>query len=265
MFLSSSAELEKLPKSLEALRALARLEARSTDRVMSGFFKGLLDKVIRRGESEAAHAARQASVPPAWASQAAGPAPREPPRRVIPGSAPPTKFRPPTRDGKAPSSAADIDPKLLAELYKMGPALKTEEVKPIMPETTEERARKLRFAKLRQMEDTPEGRLIEADVIAFLNWRADSVVPDVDAMAARLGGGEDARRTALALARDFGHPQIQGGAVVEDVRIGLWAPGHIIEEVATRAATAVTPEPTTRAASAPPRDKPLPGRRPRPT
>ena len=61
----------------------------------------------------------------------------------------------------------------------MGPALKTETSQPTAPPTSEERSRKARYGKLRQTEAPPEGRLVEADVIHFLDWRGSRTSPDV--------------------------------------------------------------------------------------
>ena len=124
---------------------------------------GFLDTVIRRG----APAAQQAA--PA-AARAAAPAARP----EIPGLPPrPQKIRAPTADGRAPSSPDDIDPALLKELYKVGPALKKQEVaKPTAPATGEDARRRRRFNELRRDEEAPSGRIAEADVAAFLDWRA---------------------------------------------------------------------------------------------
>ena len=203
---------------------------------MSSFLRNLFSKVVQRGAA------------------AAEPPPAPPPKWSQAGLPPMTKFRPPTKDGRAPQSAGDIDPKLLAELYKMGPALKTETSQPTAPPTSEERSRKARYGKLRQTEAPPEGRLVEADVIHFLDWRGSRTSPDVASFAAALGGGPGAEATARALARDFGHPQIQ-----EDrgVRIGLWGAGSVADGVIHALPVGGEPRP-----AATPR--PLPGRRARP-
>ena len=88
-------------------------------------------------------------------------------------AATPTKIRAPTADGRAPSSPDDIDPALLKELYKVGPALKKQEVaKPTAPATGEDARRRQRFNELRRDEEAPAGRIAEADVANFLDWRA---------------------------------------------------------------------------------------------
>jgi len=99
---------------------------------MSSFLRNLFSKVVQRGAA------------------AAEPPPAPPPKWSQAGLPPMTKFRPPTKDGRAPQSAGDIDPKLLAELYKMGPALKTETSQPTAPPTSEERSRKARCARRRR-------------------------------------------------------------------------------------------------------------------
>ena len=97
---------------------------------------GFLDTVIRRGAPVAQQAA------PAAAARAAAPTARP----EIPGLPPrPQKIRAPTADGRAPSSPDDIDPALLKELYKVGPALKKQEVaKPTAPATGEDARRRRR-------------------------------------------------------------------------------------------------------------------------
>ena len=205
---------------------------------MASFLRDMFTRVVQRGGGAAAEAA---------------------PARTGPSGLPPmTKVRPPTLDGRAPQGPGDIDPALLAELYKLGPALKTETEQPMRPETDEEASRKARFGKLREKEPPPEGRLVEADIIHFLNWRESRERPDAATFAKALGGGEEAERVAAALCRDFGHPQIQdakGG-----LRIGLWGPssvaGGVIDSARATNAPSAAPRP-------PAPQRILPGRRPR--
>ena len=194
---------------------------------------GFLDTVIRRG----APAAQQAA--PAAASRA--PIPGLPPR--------PTKIRAPTADGRAPSSPDDIDPALLKELYKVGPALKKQEVaKPTAPATGEDARRRQRFNELRRDEEAPSGRIAEADVAAFLDWRAagmSQAKPDVVGLARALACDDG---TAAALLRTYGVPQIRQAG---DLKVGLWAPGDALDldDGVQEASLASTD------------DEPLPGRR----
>ena len=193
---------------------------------------GFLDTVIRRG----APAAQQAA--------AAAPTPKRPP---VPGLPPrPTKIRAPTADGRAPSSPDDIDPALLKELYKVGPALKTRETtKPTAPATGEDARRRRRFNELRRDEAAPAGRIAEADVATFLDWRAGGMAsnPDVAGLARALACDDG---TAAALLRTYGVPQIRQAG---DLKVGLWAPGDALdlddEEVSSASVA----------------DEPLPGRR----
>jgi len=193
---------------------------------------GFLDTVIRRG----APAVQQAA--------AAAPAPKRPP---VPGLPPrPQKIRAPTADGRAPASPDDIDPALLKELYKVGPALKTRETtKPTAPATGVDARRRRRFNELRRDEAAPAGRIAEADVAAFLDWRADGMAstPDVAGLARALACDDG---TAAALLRTYGVPQIRQAG---DLKVGLWAPGDALdldgEEVSSASVA----------------DEPLPGRR----
>jgi hypothetical protein len=193
---------------------------------------GFLDTVIRRG----APAAQQAA--------AAAPTPKRPP---VPGLPPrPTKIRAPTADGRAPSSPDDIDPALLKELYKVGPALKTRETtKPTAPATGEDARRRRRFNELRRDEAAPAGRIAEADVANFLDWRSAGMSsnPDVAGLARALACDDG---TAAALLRTYGVPQIRQAG---DLKVGLWAPGDALdlddEEVSSASVD----------------DEPLPGRR----
>ena len=199
---------------------------------------GFLDTVIRRG----APAVQQAA--PAAAARAAAPAARP----EIPGLPPrPQKIRAPTADGRAPSSPDDIDPALLKELYKVGPALKKQEVaKPTAPATGEDARRRQRFNELRRDEEAPSGRIAEADVAAFLDWRAagmSQAKPDVVGLARALACDDG---TAAALLRTYGVPQIRQAG---DLKVGLWAPGDALD---------LDDE---EASSAPTDDEPLPGRR----
>ena len=198
---------------------------------------GFLDTVIRRG----APAAQQAA--PA-AARAAAPAARP----EIPGLPPrPQKIRAPTADGRAPASPDDIDPALLKELYKVGPALKKQEVaKPTAPATGEDARRRRRFNELRRDEAAPAGRIAEADVANFLDWRAAGMAqakPDVAGLARALACDDG---TAAALLRTYGVPQIRQAG---DLKVGLWAPGDALdldgEEVSSASVA----------------DEPLPGRR----
>ena len=199
---------------------------------------GFLDTVIRRG----APAVQQAA--PAAAARAAAPTARP----EIPGLPPrPQKIRAPTADGRAPSSPDDIDPALLKELYKVGPALKKQEVaKPTAPATGEDARRRQRFNELRRDEEAPAGRIAEADVANFLDWRAagmSQAKPDVVGLARALACDDG---TAAALLRTYGVPQIRQAG---DLKVGLWAPGDALdldgEEVSSASVA----------------DEPLPGRR----
>ena len=201
---------------------------------------GFLDTVIRRG----APAVQQAA--PAAAARAAAPAARP----EIPGLPPrPQKIRAPTADGRAPSSPDDIDPALLKELYKVGPALKKQEVaKPTAPATGEDARRRQRFNELRRDEEAPAGRIAEADVATFLDWRAAGVAqakPDVVGLARALACDDG---TAAALLRTYGVPQIRQAG---DLKVGLWAPGDALDldDGVQEASLASTD------------DEPLPGRR----
>ena len=193
---------------------------------------GFLDTVIRRG----APAAQQAAP----AARAAAPAARP----EIPGLPPrPQKIRAPTADGRAPSSPDDIDPALLKELYKVGPALKKQEVaKPTAPATGEDARRRQRFNELRRDEEAPAGRIAEADVANFLDWRAAGA-PDVKGLAHALACDDG---TAAALLRTYGVPQIRQAG---DLKVGLWAPGDALDLDDEEASVASTD------------DEPLPGRR----
>ena len=198
---------------------------------------GFLDTVIRRGAP-----AVQQAAPPA-AARAAAPAARP----EIPGLPPrPQKIRAPTADGRAPASPDDIDPALLKELYKVGPALKKQEVaKPTAPATGEDARRRQRFNELRRDEEAPAGRIAEADVASFLDWRAagmSQAKPDVVGLARALACDDG---TAAALLRTYGVPQIRQAG---DLKVGLWAPGDALDlddEEASSASVA---------------DEPLPGR-----
>ena len=200
---------------------------------------GFLDTVIRRG----APAVQQAA--PAAAARAAAPTSRP----EIPGLPPrPQKIRAPTADGRAPSSPDDIDPALLKELYKVGPALKKQEVaKPTAPATGEDARRRQRFNELRRDEEAPAGRIAEADVAAFLDWRSAgmSSTPDVAGLAKALACDDG---TAAALLRTYGVPQIRQAG---DLKVGLWAPGDALDldDGVQEASLASTD------------DEPLPGRR----
>ena len=201
---------------------------------------GFLDTVIRRG----APAVQQAA--PAAAARAAAPTARP----EIPGLPPrPQKIRAPTADGRAPSSPDDIDPALLKELYKVGPALKKQEVaKPTAPATGEDARRRRRFNELRRDEEAPAGRIAEADVAAFLDWRAagmSQAKPDVAGLARALACDDG---TAAALLRTYGVPQIRQAG---DLKVGLWAPGDALDldDGVQEASLASTD------------DEPLPGRR----
>ena len=201
---------------------------------------GFLDTVIRRG----APAVQQAA--PAAAARAAAPTARP----EIPGLPPrPQKIRAPTADGRAPSSPDDIDPALLKELYKVGPALKKQEVaKPTAPATGEDARRRQRFNELRRDEEAPAGRIAEADVAAFLDWRAagmSQAKPDVAGLARALACDDG---TAAALLRTYGVPQIRQAG---DLKVGLWAPGDALDldDGVQEASLASTD------------DEPLPGRR----
>ena len=200
---------------------------------------GFLDTVIRRG----APAVQQAA--PAAAARAAAPAARP----EIPGLPPrPQKIRAPTADGRAPSSPDDIDPALLKELYKVGPALKKQEVtKPTAPATGEDARRRQRFNELRRDEEAPAGRIAEADVANFLDWRAGGMAsnPDVAGLARALACDDG---TAAALLRTYGVPQIRQAG---DLKVGLWAPGDALDldDGVQEASLASTD------------DEPLPGRR----
>ena len=201
---------------------------------------GFLDTVIRRG----APAAQQAAAAPA--ARAAAPAARP----EIPGLPPrPQKIRAPTADGRAPSSPDDIDPALLKELYKVGPALKKQEVaKPTAPATGEDARRRQRFNELRRDEEAPAGRIAEADVAAFLDWRAAGMSqanPDVVGLARALACDDG---TAAALLRTYGVPQIRQAG---DLKVGLWAPGDALDlDDGVQEATLASAD-----------DEPLPGRR----
>ena len=200
---------------------------------------GFLDTVIRRG----APAVQQAA--PAAAARAAAPTARP----EIPGLPPrPPKIRAPTADGRAPSSPDDIDPALLKELYKVGPALKKQEVtKPTAPATGEDARRRQRFNELRRDEEAPAGRIAEADVANFLDWRAGGMSsnPDVAGLARALACDDG---TAAALLRTYGVPQIRQAG---DLKVGLWAPGDALDldDGVQEASLASTD------------DEPLPGRR----
>ena len=201
---------------------------------------GFLDTVIRRG----APAVQQAA--PAAAARAAAPTARP----EIPGLPPrPQKIRAPTADGRAPSSPDDIDPALLKELYKVGPALKKQEVaKPTAPATGEDARRRRRFNELRRDEEAPAGRIAEADVANFLDWRAagmSQAKPDVVGLARALACDDG---TAAALLRTYGVPQIRQAG---DLKVGLWAPGDALDldDGVQEASLASTD------------DEPLPGRR----
>ena len=200
---------------------------------------GFLDTVIRRG----APAVQQAA--PAAAARAAAPTARP----EIPGLPPrPQKIRAPTADGRAPSSPDDIDPALLKELYKVGPALKKQEVaKPTAPATGEDARRRQRFNELRRDEEAPAGRIAEVDVANFLDWRAAgmSSEPDVAGLARALACDDG---TAAALLRTYGVPQIRQAG---DLKVGLWAPGDALDldDGVQEASLASTD------------DEPLPGRR----
>ena len=192
---------------------------------------GFLDTVIRRG---------------APAVQQAAPAARP----EIPGLPPrPQKIRAPTADGRAPSSPDDIDPALLKELYKVGPALKKQEVaRPTAPATGEDARRRQRFNELRRDEEAPAGRIAEADVANFLDWRAAGMAqakPDVVGLARALACDDG---TAAALLRTYGVPQIRQAG---DLKVGLWAPGDALDldDGVQEASLASTD------------DEPLPGRR----
>jgi hypothetical protein len=198
---------------------------------------GFLDTVIRRG----APAAQQAA--PA-AARAAAPAARP----EIPGLPPrPQKIRAPTADGRAPASPDDIDPALLKELYKVGPALKKQEVaKPTAPATGEDARRRRRFNELRRDEAAPAGRIAEADVANFLDWRAAGMAqakPDVAGLARALACDDG---TAAALLRTYGVPQIRQAG---DLKVGLWAPGDALDLDGEEVSSASVD------------DEPLPGRR----
>ena len=201
---------------------------------------GFLDTVIRRG----APAVQQAA--PAAAARAAAPAARP----EIPGLPPrPQKIRAPTADGRAPSSPDDIDPALLKELYKVGPALKKQEVaKPTAPATGEDARRRRRFNELRRDEEAPAGRIAEADVANFLDWRAAGMAqakPDVAGLARALACDDG---TAAALLRTYGVPQIRQAG---DLKVGLWAPGDALDlDDGVQEATLASVD-----------DEPLPGRR----
>jgi len=201
---------------------------------------GFLDTVIRRG----APAVQQAA--PAAAARAAAPTARP----EIPGLPPrPQKIRAPTADGRAPSSPDDIDPALLKELYKVGPALKKQEVaKPTAPATGEDARRRQRFNELRRDEEAPAGRIAEADVAAFLDWRAagmSQAKPDVAGLARALACDDG---TAAALLRTYGVPQIRQAG---DLKVGLWAPGDALDlDDGVQEATLASVD-----------DEPLPGRR----
>ena len=201
---------------------------------------GFLDTVIRRG----APAVQQAA--PAAAARAAAPTARP----EIPGLPPrPQKIRAPTADGRAPSSPDDIDPALLKELYKVGPALKKQEVaKPTAPATGEDARRRQRFNELRRDEEAPAGRIAEDDVAAFLDWRAagmSQAKPDVVGLARALACDDG---TAAALLRTYGVPQIRQAG---DLKVGLWAPGDALDlDDGVQEATLASVD-----------DEPLPGRR----
>ena len=198
---------------------------------------GFLDTVIRRGAPAAKLAA------PAVA-RAAAPAARP----EIPGLPPrPQKIRAPTADGRAPASPDDIDPALLKELYKVGPALKKQEVaKPTAPATGEDARRRRRFNELRRDEAAPAGRIAEADVANFLDWRAAGMAqakPDVAGLARALACDDG---TAAALLRTYGVPQIRQAG---DLKVGLWVPGDALDLDDEEASSASAD------------DEPLPGRR----
>ena len=198
---------------------------------------GFLDTVIRRGAPAVQQAAPAARAAPAAAT-----------RPEIPGLPPrPQKIRAPTADGRAPSSPDDIDPALLKELYKVGPALKTRETtKPTAPATGEDARRRQRFNELRRDEEAPSGRIAEADVAAFLDWRAagmSQAKPDVAGLARALACDDG---TAAALLRTYGVPQIRQAG---DLKVGLWAPGDALDLDDEEASVASTD------------DEPLPGRR----
>jgi len=234
-----------------------------------------LDTVIRRGgaagtaQAAGAETARQAAGGEAQrlafnhAVKRDGPAAGH--RAPIPGLPPrPTKLHAPTADGRAPSSPDDIDPALLKELYRVGPALKKQEaVKPTAPATGEDAARRKRFSELRRDEEALAGRIAEADIVRFLDWRAAGLnsVPDIAGLAHALACDDDA---AAALLRDYGVPQVLGG---NDVKVGLWAPGDALALEADELSVAPVddePLPGRRrrdADNAPADDKPLPGRR----
>ena len=191
---------------------------------------GFLDTVIRRGAPAVQQAAPAATNRP--------PVPGLPPR--------PQKIRAPTADGRAPSSPDDIDPALLKELYKVGPALKTRETtKPTAPATGEDARRRRRFNELRRDEAAPSGRIAEADVANFLDWRSAGMAsePDITGLARALACDDG---TAAALLRTYGVPQIRQAG---DLKVGLWAPGDALdlddEEVSSASVA----------------DEPLPGRR----
>merc|ERR1719152_260263 len=156
-------------------------------------------------------------------------------------------IRAPTADGRAPSSPDDIDPALLKELYKVGPALKKQEVaKPTAPATGEDARRRQRLNELRRDEEAPSGRIAEADVAAFLDWRAAGMAqakPDVVGLARALACDDG---TAAALLRTYGVPQIRQAG---DLKVGLWAPGDALDLDDEEASVAPTD------------DEPLPGRR----
>ena len=140
----------------------------------------------------------------------------------------------------------DIDPALLKELYKVGPALKKQEVaKPTAPATGEDARRRRRFNELRRDEAAPAGRIAEADVANFLDWRAAGMasVPDVAGLARALACDDG---TAAALLRTYGVPQIRQAG---DLMVGLWAPGDALDLDDEEASVASTD------------DEPLPGRR----
>ena len=194
---------------------------------------GFLDTVIRRGAPAVQQAAPAAAARP-----------------EIPGLPPrPQKIRAPTADGRAPSSPDDIDPALLKELYKVGPALKKQEVaKPTAPATGEDARRRQRFNELRRDEEAPAGRIAEADVANFLDWRAAGMAqakPDVVGLARALACDDG---TAAALLRTYGVPQIRQAG---DLKVGLWAPGDALDldDGVQEASLASTD------------DEPLPGRR----
>ena len=75
---------------------------------MSNFLRGMLDKVFRAGARGAEAIEGPTSMP------------KRPPRPSnLPP--PPPRVRITTPDGKLPQSPGDIDPKLLQELYRVGP------------------------------------------------------------------------------------------------------------------------------------------------